>query len=75
MQKAYKDLDIQFLPDSILKGLNQQALASNFSLTSTSLNIPESSINHFLPTEILSINNLVELDMGLCYVNLIEKNF
>ena len=28
MQKAYKDLDIQFLPDNLLTELNQQRLST-----------------------------------------------
>jgi hypothetical protein len=31
MQKAYQDLDIQFLPDKIVTELNQQTLSTNIS--------------------------------------------
>ena len=49
MQKAYKDLEIQFFPDSLLKELHQQTLTT----------VPESSINHSIP---LSTNNLLQTD-------------
>jgi hypothetical protein len=37
MQKAYKDLDIQFLPDSLIQELNQQRIKSPMSLNYTIL--------------------------------------
>ena len=50
MQNAYKDLDIQFLPDNVVKQLNQ-------SIVLTSL-LPDS-----ISTEILSTTNLVPTDI------------
>jgi hypothetical protein len=47
MQKAYKDLDIQFFPDSLVKELHQQ---TDLSSTSTSFLLPESLRNHALPS-------------------------
>jgi uncharacterized protein YggT (Ycf19 family) len=74
MQKAYKDLDIQFLPDNIVKELNQKAITPDFSLTSNSLMIPESSINNSISTELLSINNLIETDTFLISINSINEH-
>jgi hypothetical protein len=37
MQKAYKDLDIQFLPDNIVNELNQQTLTTDLSSTYDSI--------------------------------------
>jgi hypothetical protein len=39
MEKAYKDLDIQFLPDNIVDELNQQKLTLDTSLSSTHVNL------------------------------------
>ena len=49
MQKAYKDLDIQFLPDKIVQELNQERLAAVTSLTKLDFK----DIN-FLSTEFIS---------------------
>lgn len=57
MQKAYKDLDIQFLPDSVVGQLNQQTLkplAYDFFINQTSY------ISQYIPTEILSTENLFQ---------------
>ena len=74
MQKAYKDLDIQFLPDNIVKELNQKAVIRDFSGTSNSLMIPESSINNSISTELLSINHLIETDTFLIQINSINEH-
>ncbi len=50
MQNAYKDLDIQFLPDNVVKQLNQQIVSTNLIADSIS-------------TEILSTTNLVQTHM------------
>ena len=46
MQKAYRSLDIQFLPDNVVNNLNQSKVSSNIIS---------------LPTEILSDNDLIEI--------------
>jgi len=56
MQKAYKDLDIQFLPDSILQNLNQQKLTSDLPHISDSLLTKNNYLTESLSTEILSTN-------------------
>ena len=48
MQKAYKDLDIQFLPDNILKELNPQLLGLNEDFQSSFLLSISSLIGNFL---------------------------
>jgi hypothetical protein len=50
MQKAYKDLDIQFLPDNIVTELNQQKL------TATIPSFPDQLLNQsiFISTETFS---------------------
>ena len=59
MKTAYKDLDIQFLPTSIIQELNQKA-----DLVSQTNNI-----NAYLSTEILSKENLVESTEFINYIN------
>jgi hypothetical protein len=51
MEKAYKDLDIQFLPDNIVSQLNQEKLTS---AVSSSLLDVENHLNHMVSTELLS---------------------
>jgi len=75
MQKAYKNLDIQFLPDSILKELNQRTLTTELSSTYTSLLVPESSINHSIPTELLSTQTFLQSDHFLTALNFLNQKF
>ena len=65
MQKAYKDLDIQFLPDKIVQELNQQS----------ALVTQQNNITDSLPTEILSTENLFQSNQFLNHVSLINENF
>ena len=74
MQKAYKDLDIQFLPDNIVTELNQQTLSTNLSSISGSFLIPNGSINQSISTEILSTNNLIQPDGFLDNLNVINEH-
>ena len=74
MQKAYKDLDIQFLPENIVKELNQQTLTTDLSLTYNSLMIPESSINNSISTELLSTNSFIQTDKFLINFNSITEH-
>ena len=52
MQKAYKDLDIQFLPDNIIQKLNQ----------SVDLATQQNNLSNSISTEILSKENLFYSD-------------
>jgi hypothetical protein len=74
MQKAYKDLDIQFLPDNLVKELNQKAFIRDFSVNSNSLMIPESSRNNSISNELLSLNNFIETDTFLIHINSINEH-
>ena len=53
MQKAYKDADIQFLPDNVVKQLNQEKLTAD---------LPQihNSLSEMIPTEILSKDGIIQ---------------
>ena len=53
MQKAYKDSDIQFLPDTIIQQLNQEKLTADLSHINT-------SFSEMTSTEILSNSNPIQ---------------
>jgi len=78
MQKAYKDLDIQFLPDSLIQELNQQKLKANLpEIHDSFLDIIEKS-NHLsdsLSTEILAKSDLIQADGFLPSIDLINEHF
>jgi len=61
MQTAYKDLEIQFLPNNIIQELNQN---DNLDLISQ-LN----STNLYLSTEVLPTENLLQSNMVLDFIN------
>ena len=73
-QKAYKDLDIQFLPDNIVQELNQKSLTTAFSLPSNPFMVAGISIENFIPTELLSLNNLLERDPFLNQINFLNEH-
>jgi uncharacterized protein YggT (Ycf19 family) len=56
MQKAYQDLNIQFLPDKIIEELNQQRLTADASLIFNFVNDKIDDLNILLQTDILSTN-------------------
>ena len=58
MQKAYNDLDIQFLPDNIVPDIHQQTLSTSLSVISGSFLIPNDL--DFISTEIISANDLIQ---------------
>jgi uncharacterized protein YggT (Ycf19 family) len=58
MQKAYKDLDIQFLPDSVIQELNQQKLKTDLPQIHDSLLATSNYLSHILFTEILANEHL-----------------
>jgi hypothetical protein len=58
MQKAYKDLDIQFLPDSVIQELNQQKLKTDLPQIHDSLLATSNYLSHILLTEILANEHL-----------------
>ena len=65
MQKAYKDLDIQFLPDNIIQQLNQQ----KFTAALTSMNLMSD------PSEILPKDNFIQTDTILANFSFINEQF
>jgi uncharacterized protein YggT (Ycf19 family) len=68
MQKAYKDLEIQFLPDNIIAQLNQQKLPDQV----TSI---QGISDTYISTEILSKNHLIQSDSLLTNVISINEQF
>ena len=72
MQKAYKDLDIQFLPDSLVMKLNPQKLSTNIVSILDSFDTSDILITNSIPTEILSTNILIQPDEILNRLNLIN---
>jgi len=72
LQKAYKDLEIQFLPDNIIQELNQQKLTAAF----TSMDaISDSNRNNSLSTELLSKDNFHTLLTNFTLLNEHLHNF
>ena len=59
LEKAYKDLDIQFLPDNLISQLNQEKLTADLSLISNH----ENPLKDFVSTEILSKNDFILTDL------------
>jgi uncharacterized protein YggT (Ycf19 family) len=74
MEKAYKDLDIQFLPDNIVAQLNQQNLTATLTSFSNSLINQERYLNSLISTEILSKNDLIQVNPFLNHINFINEH-
>ena len=55
MQTAYKDLDLQVLPDQIIQELNQQVLSMN----------KTNNLTEYFSTELLSKLNLYDFDLWI----------
>jgi uncharacterized protein YggT (Ycf19 family) len=64
MQKAYKDLDIQFLPDNIIQKLNQAG----------DLVTQQNSLSNSISTEILSKEHLFDSNGFIYDINYINEN-
>ena len=62
MEKAYKNLDIQFLPDNIIRQLNQEKLTAELTSFSNSFTSQQSDFSHSISSEILSQNNFIKVD-------------
>jgi len=75
MQKAYKDLDIQFLPNKIIQDLNQQKLGSEVSLLHHSILNHDKNLNDYVSTELLSKDNLFHTDLLLTNLNFFNEHF
>jgi hypothetical protein len=63
MQTAYKDLDIQFFPDKIIQELNRQNLKTELFQIHDSLITQNNYITNDIPTEILSNDNISQVDI------------
>jgi uncharacterized protein YggT (Ycf19 family) len=75
MQKAYKDLDIQFLPDTIVEKFNQQQLTAEISPIYDSLITNNTEINHYIPNQLLSDQSIVEADHFLNQIDFLSDSF
>jgi uncharacterized protein YggT (Ycf19 family) len=75
MQKAYQDLDIQFLPDSLLQRLNQQKLKADLSQIYDSFLDKTSNFQNHLSTELLSTHNLIQGQEVSSSIHSITENF
>ncbi len=60
MEKAYQDLDIQFLPDQVVSQLTQEKLTSMISESFITL---DSNLTSILPTELVSKNEIILTDL------------
>jgi uncharacterized protein YggT (Ycf19 family) len=74
MQKAYKDLDIQFLPNNIVEELNHQKLTAKLSVIHDSVLIDNNNLKDYIPTEILSGNNLIQSDTFYSSINFMNDH-
>jgi hypothetical protein len=63
-QKAYQNVEIQFLPDTLINELNRQKGVSEFSSVKNSLMISENFIDHWKSSELFSLQNFIHLDLG-----------
>lgn len=76
MRKAYKDLDIEFLPDHILNEFNQQKLKAELPQLYDSLIVKTTNhMSDYLSTEILSKNNLTQVNEFLPNINFVNEHF
>ena len=67
MQKAYKDLDIKFLPDNLVRNISE----IKYSEIShhTSLLMPQANLHDYLSTELLSKENLFQFDEFINHIS------
>jgi uncharacterized protein YggT (Ycf19 family) len=78
MQKAYKNLDVQFLPDKIVEEFNQQKLIVNLTEFSDSLLSQSNNLTDYFSTEVLSQNTLFPIHLVstiLTFINQHLHNF
>lgn len=72
MQKVYKDLNVKFLPDSIVESFTFQKLVTHLTIPPKIL---EKNLADFISTEIVSNNHLLTADPFLSYLTSIHKDF
>ena len=73
MEKGYQDLDIQFLPDTIVTQLNQDKLTTNLSSLYTSWSNSDLNSINSISTEILSKEDSSFTNMLLANINYINE--
>jgi hypothetical protein len=70
MQKAYKDLDIQFLPNNnIVEESSLKNWQLNWFVIHDSVLVDNNNLKDYIPTEVLSGNNLIQSDTFLPSMN------
>ena len=75
MQNAYKDLDIQFLPQNIIEEFNNQKIRVDLSQVYTSLNTTNNYIFDHLYSNILLGKNLIEEKGFFASLHIINDHF
>jgi hypothetical protein len=70
----YKDLDIQFLPNNIVEELNHQKLTAKLSLIHDSVLVNNNNFKDYIPTEVLSGNNLIQSDTFYSSMNFMNDH-
>ena len=73
MQKAYGDLDIQFLPDKIVEEFNQQKL--KVGLSSIHNSFQDINRNDSISTQLLSKDHFLERDIMFNNLNFFNEHF
>jgi len=75
MQTAYKDLDIQFLPDKIVQELSRQNLKTEFPQIHDYLISQNNHLTNDIPTEILSNETISQIDLFVNSIISFSENF
>ena len=73
MQKAYEDLDIQFLPDKIVEEFHQQKL--KVGLSSIQNSFQDNNLNDSISTQLLSNEHLLDKDLFFNNLNFFNDHF
>jgi hypothetical protein len=75
MQKAYKDLDVQFLPNTVIQELNKQKLKTELPEIHDNLLAQTTNLNDYISTEILSKDNLFQSNEFINNISFINEDF
>ena len=70
MEKAYQDLDIQFLPDNILSQLNQEKVTA---LVSSSFIDLDNTFDHMVSIELFSQNDFIDTGLLVTKLNYLTE--
>lgn len=74
LQTAYKDLDIQFLPDKIIHELNRQNLKPELRQIHDSLITQNNHLTNGIPIEIFSNENISQVDILVSSISFSPEN-